>query len=97
MENQPECEQCGETFDPQRAALGYRICIPCAEKTVKRYLGRRGGETKTDGCYIYRENLDWVQKVLKRENAVGFNANLPVSSPIAVQNFQGKIEERNRK
>jgi hypothetical protein len=50
-------------------------------KNCGRYLGRRGGETKTDACVIYRENLATVRAVLLRENRAGRNANLSLRNP----------------
>jgi len=35
----PQCARCGEEFNPQRLALGYRLCMPCgthATKKIKR-------------------------------------------------------------
>lgn len=30
-----ECKDCGAEFSPKRAALGYRLCLPCGDKTAK--------------------------------------------------------------
>lgn len=33
--DEPECKNCGEKFNPKRAALGYQVCLQCGDKTAK--------------------------------------------------------------
>jgi len=60
-------------------------------------VGRNSGEAgKGISITIFRSNTDYWRSQLARENKVGFNANLPVSNPIALQKWQGSREERER-
>jgi hypothetical protein len=82
----PNCAICKEEYAQERFDLGYEICLSCAEKTVKRYLGRRSNDSKHRELAIFRENLETVKKILKRESSAGFNANLSFGSYSAVNN-----------
>jgi hypothetical protein len=82
-----ECEDCGCLFDARNKKHGLiHQCERCGraeewDRDVKRYLGRRGGETKTDGCTIYRTNLETIQAILNTENRAGRSANLSLGNP----------------
>ena len=82
----PNCNLCEEEFAQERFDLGYEICLSCAKKTVKKYLGRRSNDTKHGELTIFRENLPTVEKILRRESSAGFNANLSFGSYSAVNN-----------
>jgi hypothetical protein len=81
------CKDCGRQFDPRAKRHGLiNQCDPCGraeeeDRDVQRYLGRRGGETKTDACVIYRENLLTVKAWLNAENRAGRTANLSLGNP----------------
>ena len=30
-----DCISCGESINPKRAALGYKLCLPCGEKHAR--------------------------------------------------------------
>lgn len=76
------CKYCSSTIPPKRATLGYDICLNCAEKTTKRYLGRR--MEKCIGIEIFRTDIDFVKSTLKRENRI-FGPNINISHPIVEQ------------
>jgi len=82
----PNCSICEEEFAQERFDLGYEICLSCASKTVKKYLGRRSNDSKHGELTIFRENLNEVKKILRRENGAGFNANLSFGSYSSVNN-----------
>lgn len=31
------CNRCGDTYPPGRAALGYRTCLPCGDVAAREY------------------------------------------------------------
>jgi hypothetical protein len=72
-----DCIDCGEPIPDKRAFLGYETCIKCS--TEQKYVGRR--QDKHGDVDIIRTNQEWFKNSLRRENKVGFNANLPVGNP----------------
>lgn len=88
-----KCRDCGKRFDPEskrrQVKQGYyNQCLTCSlsTKDVPRYLGRQGLTNKDGSITIFRENLDFVKKVLKRECGAGFNANLSLGNPKQKEN-----------
>lgn len=79
-----QCD-CGVHFDPRAKKFGLvNQCNTCGQREekrrkVKRYLGRKAGDSKHAVVVVYRENLDEVRRVLRRENACGVHPNLPFS------------------
>ena len=77
------CKDCGSPYDDRFKKIGLITqCNGCGageekDRKVERYVGRRDGESKTSGITVYRTNTEYIKKVLRRENAVVFNANLP--------------------
>ena len=94
------CRDCKREFDPslKHNKPGYiNQCGRCA-KDVPRYVGRNSGEAgKGISITIFRKNTQYWSRQISRENAVGFTANLPVGSPAALQKWEGRKEERERK
>jgi len=88
MSNDPRCKLCDDEFDPERAELGYDICLECSEQATQRYLGRR--LEKCEGIEIFRTDLKFVKSVLSHEQRRGFGVNVQVSSPA----YQQSREER---
>lgn len=79
------CRDCGEEFSRKNYKGGYiDQCDECSRATgdaTKKYLGRPGDVSKSANIEIFRSNLPFVRSVINRERAVGFNANLGLSSP----------------
>ena len=73
-----KCPNCGKkTLPPERVKLGYPDCLDCSK--VQKYIGRR--QDKHGDIEIYRENIDYFKRQLRRENTIGFAPTVPVSSP----------------
>lgn len=83
------CRDCGKEFDPTTKQYkgGYiDQCSSCSRESgdaESRYVGRPGALNKSAAIDIYRSNLKFVRSVLRREGAVGFNANLGISSVVS--------------
>ena len=89
------CRTCGKEFDPsfKRKIRGgyFNECIECSSEDRKTmYVGRPGATHKGSNIEIFRENLETVRTQIKRESAVGFTANLGLSSQVAVQKWEDK-------
>lgn len=41
MSTQPLCQKCGDPFDPERYALGKRICLDCGEAQAQQQIARK--------------------------------------------------------
>lgn len=83
-----KCRDCGKQFDPKEKIRVvrqgyYNQCVECSlkMKDVPRYLGRQGLTNKDGSIEIFRDNLNFVSKVLKRETSAGYGANLILGSP----------------
>ena len=90
-----ECDVCGDEYDPSKKKRGGYInhCDGCAKEKVERYLGRQGLTNKDASITVLRENLGFWKRTIKRENSIGFNANLPLGSPAFEQVAEGRREE----
>jgi hypothetical protein len=77
-----ECAVCGEEFDTVKKRKGGYIthCDDCSEETVEKYIGRQGLTNKDASISIIRTDLEYWRSQIARENAAGFNANLPISN-----------------
>lgn len=79
------CRDCGKKFSHKNYKGGYiDQCDECSRVTgdaEQKYLGRPGDTNKSANIEVFRSNLEFVRSVLNRERAVGFNANLGLSSP----------------
>jgi hypothetical protein len=97
------CIHCDIEYDTKNKKFGLITqCNECGrreerKRNVVRHAGRRDGKGKHGATIIFRgDAAEYVRKTARRENAVGFNANLPVSNPIAVQKWEGIKEEKER-
>ena len=43
------CRSCGDCIDPERYALGYRVCLPCGEQAAR--------VERTSWCVVQPFNL----------------------------------------
>jgi len=72
------CRNCSKEINQRTKQLsnGYiDQCDNCSTEDVEKYVGRR--TDKHGDTIIFRIDIDSIQRQIKRENAVGFNANLP--------------------
>ncbi len=79
------CRDCGREFNPKlpHNKPGYIDQCGACSKDVEKYVGRNKGE-KSVQIEIFRTRIEYWRRQLRRENAVGYNANLPVSNPTFV-------------
>ncbi|MHA2217194.1 MAG: hypothetical protein ACXADW_13545 [Candidatus Hodarchaeales archaeon] len=97
------CKDCQTPYETRRKKWGLITqCDDCGRKEerkrkVIRHAGRREGGKHADTRVFRGESAEYVRKTAKRENAVGFNANLPVNNPIGIQKSIGAKEEKERK
>jgi hypothetical protein len=83
------CRTCEKWFDPKSKrgiACGGFIdqCPRCSAESGDacwKYLGVHGRTNKGGDIHVIRTNLNQMRAHLRRANAVGFNANLPVGNP----------------
>jgi hypothetical protein len=81
------CVHCGEDFDDKlkhNRKGKINECGACAKEPVTRYVGMADGANKSGyGIAIFRSKTGIAEasSVLKRQNAIGFNANVPVGNP----------------
>jgi len=86
-----KCRDCGNQFNEKDKfnKPGYiDQCGHCAQD-VERYVGRNKGG-KSVQIEIFRKDTEYWRRQFRRENAIGFNANLPVNHPVAVQKIESK-------
>jgi DNA-directed RNA polymerase subunit M/transcription elongation factor TFIIS len=85
------CKDCQAPYETRRKKWGLITqCDDCGRKEERK--------RKVIRPRVFRgESAEYVRKTAKRENAVGFNANLPVNNPIGMQKFIGAKEEKERK
>lgn len=84
------CRDCGKKFDPAKKRLiikaGYvNQCAQCSARTGdvnQKYLGRPGSLNKSASINIFRTDLATVRNTLRRESAIGRNANIDLSSAV---------------
>jgi len=90
-----ECAKCGDEYDPSKKKRGGYIyhCDACSKEKVEKYIGRQGLTNKDSSITVLRENLGYWKQTIKRENAVGINANLPLSSAAFEQIAAEKRDE----
>jgi hypothetical protein len=53
---QPECSECGDSFNPRRRDLGYQVCLECGDKEAARQTLRKSKCTApayNKGAYMY--------------------------------------------
>ena len=97
------CRNCGIEFDPEKKRriikAGYiNQCASCSASTGdinQKYLGRPGATNKSADITIFRTNLATVRGTLRRESAIGRNANIDLSSAVnasAKVNDLGKLD-----
>lgn len=90
MNDKNMCIKCGLTIPTKRSELGYNTCIECSDE--KRYVGRR--YDKHGDVEIYRVNQEYFAKMIRRENKICYNANLPFSSPNSIFVNHGQMEKQ---
>ncbi len=73
------CANCDKPFSFKRKQLGYDICIKCAERYTKKYIGRRTG--KHGDTEIFRTDQAHIRSILKRENRIGPKPSIPILTP----------------
>ena len=62
------CVECGEEYNPKRAALGYRVCLDCGEvsaKKIARYRSKCSAPAFNKGAYqpvMSKDDAKWVGK-----------------------------------
>ena len=52
----PECIECGEEYNPKRAALGYKTCLDCGQGNAEREILRKSrcvAPAYNKGAYMY--------------------------------------------
>ena len=52
----PECIECGDSFNPKRRDLGYRVCLECGDKEAARQTLKKSKCTApayNKGAYMY--------------------------------------------
>ena len=84
------CRSCGKEFDPieKRKVIRagfYNQCAACSARSMDiniKYLGRPGATNKGADIHIFRTDLVNVRGILKRESAIGRNANINLSSAV---------------
>jgi hypothetical protein len=84
------CRSCGIKFDPVKKKLIIRAgyvnqCASCSARTGdvnQKYLGRPGASNKSADITIFRTDLAAVRGTLRRESAIGRNANIDLSSAV---------------
>jgi hypothetical protein len=84
------CGSCGKLYPKKRLDLGYEICIECASKIVKKYVGRRydGRHDGTTEIFRTANAIESAKTQIRRENAIGFSPNVGISHPVAVQKWE---------
>ena len=84
------CESCGKLYPRKRFDLGYKTCIQCADKTVRKYIGRRydGRHDGTTEIFRTKDAIESAKLAIRRENAIGYAPNVGVSHPVAVQKWE---------
>ena len=66
--NKTCCVECGEEYNPKRAALGYRVCLDCGEvsaKKIARYRSKCSAPAFNKGAYqpvMSKADAKWVGK-----------------------------------
>lgn len=92
-----KCRDCGCQFDPKlkHNKPGYVDQCGCCARDVERYVGRNQGG-KSVQIAIMRKDTEYWRRVFRRENAIGFNANLPVNHPVAVQKIESKRAQNHQ-
>jgi hypothetical protein len=97
------CRNCGVEFDLEKKRkiikAGYiDQCASCSARTGdinQKYLGRPGATNKSADITIFRTDLATVRGTLRRESAIGRNANIDLSSVVnasAKVNDLGKLD-----
>lgn len=87
------CRDCKRLITKATRRLGHGYinqCDNCAIN-VEKYIGRR--DDKHGDIEIFRGNTEFIKRQIKRENAVGFNANLPFD--VADRDMELKEEEED--
>lgn len=96
-EGRVRCRDCGLWFDPQKkktfVKAGYiNQCVNCTINSgdaKDKYCGVHGRSNKGGDIFVVRNNPEEMRRSLKRANAVGFNANLPVGNIIQASSGNG--------
>lgn len=88
------CRDCGQPITKATKQLkrGYiNQCDSCSIDDVEKHIGRR--DDKHGDVEIFRENTEFIKRQIKRENVVGFNANLPFD--VADRDMEPKEKEED--
>ena len=52
----PECDECGEEYNPRRFDLGYRVCLDCGAEQAEAEIIRKSSciaPAYNKGAYMY--------------------------------------------
>ncbi len=85
----PICRNCGVEFFKKQYKIGYiDQCETCSRQRSKdihiKYVGRPGATLKGANIEIFRTDLENTRRMIRRENAIGMTANIPISSAAQV-------------
>ena len=93
------CKDCNTIYEDLRKKYGLITqCEDCGRaeekrRKVVRHAGRREGGKHAVTRVFRGKHAEYVRRVCRRENAVGFTANIPISHQVALQKFEERKEK----